>query len=308
MIDNVQQGRGLTFLSTVFPYQSYFDSTALHTAVRDPGAGDFLAKDNLQSENIAGYGVALHPSSETPVAVEFQRAQGSQAGSKVILKPGQIVYPFGREASARFEGLRFGLPAGWLGGGMATLVVITSPEALLDWPKEEQEVVFHRQRILVQRVSIYNWNNTVWPRNWPTRFPSMTTRRAGTGLTLDQSGRPSLRVAPTRTQLSLRVNTIPAPVTTRMVLLGSEAFELDNVGALDTPGRFTDVVWPETVDLGGNPPPQYPVVEFKSGPLVSLGTERVANCGLIVLGDTSATLQPVAGTPIYMDIVRYGHL
>lgn len=307
MIDN-QQGRGLTFFSTVFPYQSYFDSTALHTAIRDPGAGDFLAKDGQQFENISGYGVALHPSSETPVAVEFQRTQGSQAGSKAILKPGQIVYPFGREASARFEGLRFGLPAGWLGGGLATLVVITSPEALLDWPKEEQEVVFHRQRILVQRVSIYNWNNTVWPRNWPTRFPSMTTRRAGTGLTLDQSGRPSLRVAPTRTQLSLRVNTIPAPVTTRMVLLGSEAFELDNTNVLDTPGRFTDVVWPETVDLGGNPPPQYPVVEFKAGPLVSLGAERVANCGLIVVGDGSVTLEPLAGTPIYMDIVRYGHL
>lgn len=311
MIEPVRgAGRGIVSLARFFSYQSYFSNTLLHLAVRDQGVGSSFARDDIQEENIAGYGVGLLPSSETPLAVEFKRADAAGGTATLVLKPGQVVYPFGRSPSARFEGVRWGLPYGWLGGGLATLVVITSPEAVLDWPKDDHEVIFHRQRVAIQANDFDYEAITDWPQNWPTRFPSLTTRRSGTAVTLTQSGQPVLHVQPTRTQLSLRLSGLAAPASMRCLLFGTEAFALSNATppSIETQARIQDVTWgTQSAAYGVNIPGQYPVVEYQSGMLVSLGCERaLAVSGLYLIQGPAQEDGALSG--MHVDVVRYGRL
>ena len=117
----------------VFPYQSYFDAVLLEAAVLAQGTGQLLvdsAAVPARDSNTRGFGLGLDPSSETPIAVSFKRYSGSASGA-MLLRPGQIVFPFGREEA--FAGFRWGLPFGWLGGGLAGLTVIQNAKAELAW-------------------------------------------------------------------------------------------------------------------------------------------------------------------------------
>lgn len=314
---SIDQGRGIVSAAFIFAQQSFFDNALLELAVLDQGVGNFIAKNTVQQVDVAGYGVALHPTSETPVAVEFQRAGQQGSTATVILKPGQILFPFGRSKEDRFQGLKWGLPYGWLGGGLAHLVIITSPEVVLDWPKANDEVIFHRQRVPVYPLATdfaaisALYADGSGPRNWPTRFPARTTRRLGTAIArIDQSGQPSIRVQPTRTALQLRLSAVAASGITRFVFLAPEALINAAPAAVPTESSVFDVTWGVTalVGAGLTLPAQFMVQEFTGGPLVTLGIEQPAMTGVVVFSDgASAALNAGAGN-VFIDIVRYGKI
>lgn len=311
LITQQDPGKGVVLLSELFAMQSYFDTTLLHLAVKDQGTSTPLANGTVKSANTAGYGLALHPSSETPVAVKFEKVGSTGATLTVILKPGQVLYPFGRGPEARFEGFSWGLPFGWLGGGLATLYVLTSPDIHLDWTKDDAEVIFHRQRMKI-------WpSTTAWadinaaavglPRNWPTRFPAKNLRRGGTGgLVLDASGSPSIRVQPTRTALMLRAVTPTNFATTRFLIVAPEALENDASVAPPVVAGYQDIAWGTSANAGGlGVPDQYPVQEVIAGPLVTMGCERAVDNGVVAIL-TGADVLLDAG--VYLDVVRYGKI
>jgi hypothetical protein len=309
------QGSGIVTLTELFPMQSYFDSTLRHLAVVDQGVGQQISQATVKPQDTAGYGLALHPSSETPVAVKFQKLGMTGATLTVVLKPGQILYPFGRDRAARFEGFSWGVPFGWLGGGLATLFVLTSPDVELNWPKDDAEVIVQRQR-----MKIYP-HTTAWAdvvadtssslmQNWPTRFPALTTRRGGNGgVTIDASGRPSIRVQPTRTMFMLRTKTLAAPATIRFFVVAPEAFENAASAVPPVLAAYEELTWGTTANVGGaGVPDQYMVQEVVGGPLITLGCERSVPNGVIAMVTAAnANLEPV-GDVVYLDVVRYGKI
>lgn len=316
MASHLDPGKGVVILSELFPMQSYFSTTLLHLGVADQGVGNPIAKNTIKSQNTAGYGLALHPSSETPVAVKFEKAGVTGSTATVILKPGQVLFPFGRGREARFEGFSWGVPFGWLGGGLATLYVITSPEVHLDWPRDDAALIFHRQRMKIYAhddawADVVLDATTALTRNWPTRFPSPTTRRGSASAsvpTLDASGSPSIRVQPTRTVFMLRAKTIANPATLRFFILAPEAFENDVVVPL-TEAPYQELTWGTTANVGGaGVPDQFMVQEVVGGPLATLGCERAAPNGIVAFVTAAhADLEPV-GSAVYLDVVRYGKI
>ena len=192
-------------VSAVFPYQSYFDNTLLDTAVQLQGAGRSIldnAATPAKDSDVGGYGVALDPSSETPIAISFKSKQGSGTSAAVILRPGQSVFPFGRGANDAFSGFRWGLPLGWLGGGLVTLTVLQSPRAEMEWAGLRRQMIFHRMTlpILAKGATIIATN--ISP-NWPLRFPSIGTRRTSQSGIVSQALAPVLAVEPTLTLVRL---------------------------------------------------------------------------------------------------------
>ena len=301
---------GLSMVTEQFLPQSYFDSTAKEKAVLDPGVGDNLVSSTAKVVESRGYGVGLRPESETPVAVEFKKTSGGSKSACAILKPGQVIFPYGRGAGDDFQGLRWGLPYGWLGGGLASLVVFGSPRSHIDWPHQNREIIIHRQRMAVLIKTTAAAGVTLAP-NWPTRFPSLGTKRAGTALALAAGGRPSLRAHPTRVAMRLRsAAVLTAPATVRFLIFNSNAFDLDLAGAAVavTAGvTFQDVTFPSWSMAGTDlfaACPQFPEQQFTDGPLVHLGCELSAAAGVLALdlGD-GADL-----SSSFIDIVRYGRL
>jgi len=205
----------ITQLSAAFPVQSYFDSVLLQTAILSQPPGDSIIGSTLQSPQTPGYGVALHPSSETPIAIRFF---GERESGVVILTPGSVlmVGPFDR-----FE---WGLPFGWLGGGLALLYVLHQPDVKLDFSSNAPEIIFHRTRVPIEAFgAITN------PVNWPVAFP---WGNAFSGST-PQDAAPVIAIQPTKTFFRLRVNGA-APVTLAGLWRATSDFDTDSAGVVTT--------------------------------------------------------------------------
>jgi hypothetical protein len=291
-------------ITAVFGFQSYFDTTLLETAILEQAANQPIVDNEVAPQiqaNIPGYTFGLHPSSQTPIAI--QPLVGGQPASPqaIILRPGQIYRPHGRPwgKAGNFSGFRWGLPFGWLGGGMATLYVFPSPDADAAWPGNA-EVIFHRQTMQIADPAALPANA---PFNWPMRFPwPHAFRTAGTAA-VDQTGAPTVAISePTRVIWSLQLDALAAPAETRALIQASNDFDLDAAGLpIATPVRFVDYTWGTYAQFGaGNLGTAFPV--FQAPPeLVRIA----ADDGGVQLVDISVGGDLVG---VFVDVVRYGKI
>lgn len=287
-------------ITNLFKYQSYYDSTLLQNALLLQAQNEPIVGSTAQKANIGGYAFGLHPSSQTPVAI--QPIIGGQGASPqtVILHPGQLYRPHGRPNGepGNFSGFNWGLPFGWLGGGVATLYVFPSPDADAAWPGNA-EVLFHRQRIAIKQPADLAGLGAA-PKNWPLRFP-WTQAVGAAGQT--QAGAAIVSVAePTRVLLSLRSNALAAASDMRVVWQADNDFDLDSTGAviLTTP-RFITTTWGTYAANGGggNLGTNFPVMEL-TGEI-----ERIAadDGGVVFVDMSGGNL-----TGLFVDVARYGRL
>jgi hypothetical protein len=297
-------------ISTIFPYQSFCDPALRERGVVAQPPNDPivpLAADPRRGEvQCPGYAIGLHPSSQTPVAIEFRTGEGQKSSSApLILKPGQIERPHGLPRGSRggaFSGFRWGLPFGWLGGGLATLHVFQTSDADVAWPGDS-EVLFHRTSMIVQNTVALPANA---PLNWPLRFPwpnAVFGALAAVGNA--QGGSPSISIArPTRVIMRLRMTALAVATDVRVVWQNTNDFDLTAAGAASlTPCGFQDTTWGAFAGSGGagNLAAQWPMQEFTGGPLNRLA----ADGGGIVLIDVSGGKLLVDQS---IDICRYGHI
>ncbi len=287
-------------ITALFPFQSYFDSTLLETALLIQSTNQPIIDSTLKKMQIGGYSFGLHPSSQTPVAVQPIVGGQSASPQAIVLHPGQIYRPHGRTdgRAGQFSGFNWGLPFGWLGGGMATLYVFPSSDADVAWPGDS-EVIFHRQRMQIVAPGFLPANA---PKNWPLRFPWTQALRGAASI--PQQGAAVISIAePTRVMMSLRMPSLGTASDMRMIIQESNDFDLDSAGAVIAGlGRFDTYTWGTYAANGGagNLATNYPVVQY-DGPLVRLA----ADDGGVTLVDMSAGGDL---TEEYVDVVRYGKL
>jgi len=287
-------------ITQLFKYQSYYDDALLQNAILIQSQNEPIVGSTLQKSNVAGYCFGLHPSSQCPIAV--QPTVGGQGASPqaVILRPGQIYRPHGKpgEGSGNFSGLNWGIPFGWLGGGVATLYVFPSPDADAAWPGNA-EVLFHRQRM--QIVGLPLPANA--PKNWPLRFP--WTQAARGPLPISQAGAAIISVSePTRIEMSLRLPSLGAPANMRFIFQGTNDLDLDSLGnVILTPNRFVDYIWGTYAANGGvgNLSVNFPVKEL-TGEVPRLA----ADDGGVQLFDLDAGATGITGA--FVDVARYGKI
>lgn len=285
-----------------FLFQSYFDSTLLQNALLQQFVGVGIVDAELV--DIKGYAIGLHPSSQTPVGVRFNASDSRTQKSPVyVLKPGQVIRPTGGSKTHAFAGFSWGLPFGWLGGGLANLVVFKTADADVLW-SSNAEVIFHRSRYeVVQPGDI-----TDAPNNWPMRFPWPLAASSASGST-PQYGQPMIAIVePTKTLMVLRgVRELDAPAIVRMLFQATEDVGVNSAGAavLTTPA-FVDITWDAFVDLAslggaGNLSTNDPVQVFTNEAQVRLAADQ----GGVQFVDMSG-LSIFDGA--FIDIVRYGKL
>lgn len=287
-------------VTKLFRFQSYFDDTLLQRAILIQSANEPIVGSTMEEVKLGGYALALHPSSQTPVAV-LPLVGGSAAQSApIILRPGQIYRPHGRigDKQGNFSTFKWGLPFGWLGGGLATIYVLPSSDANVDWSGDNPEIIFHRQRMQIIAPAALP---AAVPFNWPLRFPWPHAIRGATNIA--QPGQAILGIGqPTRIEMSLRLNVLAASATMRIIFQNTNDFDLDSLGAvIPTSPRFIEYVWGSYAANGGagNLATNYPVIEM-GGEIIRLA----ADDGGIQLVDMSASTL----TSAFVDVVRYGKL
>lgn len=294
-------------VSALFPYQSYFDSTSLEKAILTQSTNEPIVGSTLRQEQIPGYALALSPNSQAPVAVQPLVGGSSAASQAVILRPGQIYRPHGKPDGfqGNFSGFRWGLPFGWLGGGVVTLYVLPSADAKVDWPGVSPEIIFHRQRMQILAPASVA---AAASKNWPMRFPWTQASRGASAIS--QAGAAIIGIAePTRITMSLVLTALPTASDMRIVFQETNDFDLDSTGAvIATQARFVDYTWGTYAASGitGNLNTAYPVFDL-TGPAARLA----ADDGGVALVDMTPGV--TAGAPglitgQYVDIVRYGKL
>jgi hypothetical protein len=268
-------------MTEAFFYQSYYDSTLLNRAVHQQPIGHNIVPSTRRERAITGTTFGLHPSSQTPVAVEFKGAKG--IGSAVmLLKPGQIVRPFGRN---QYTHVSVGLPFGWLGGGIATMVSMSDPDADVLWPGV-QEVVFHRQRVKIRASdkdlagAADSDTNLAALANWPTRFPWKKSVRSDTAFaTLERQGSgPIFAVQPTKVVVRVRSTDADA-FTLRFLFFGTDNFDVDGMGTptVASPASYIDVPFAAhaatTFEVGGVAISEYRTAVIDN-PIMRLGGDE----------------------------------
>lgn len=284
-------------IADYFNFQSYFDNTLLEKAIARQTPNEPIVTKTKTVQDLSGYALGLHPSSDAPVAVTFKG--GQQQGSSAVfrLKPGQIIRPFGSPGGkgGKFSGFEYGLPFGWLGGGNVLLVVLRTADANVDWGDDRVELIYHRTRMKIQAAPLVA---PTTPYNWPTRFP--WPKAASGSNALAQVGAPVLSVTPTRTLLRLRMSSLASAASMRAYFVGTDALDEDQNGTVGvTTPACVDVTWGSWAPIAGDLPNQYQTQMF-TGELERLG----ANNGWVLFVDGSAGL--LANQ--YVDVVRYGVL
>lgn len=294
-------------VTQVFPYQSFFDSGLLQKAILTQSPNQPIVNNPttpMIKVGLDGYAVGLHPSSQTPIAFQPLGGGGQNASAQaIVLRPGQIYRPHGKPGGGpgHFAGFEWGLPFGWLGGGVATLYVFASPDADVAWPGDA-EVIYQRQR-----MEIYGAGNAppaAVPFNWPQRFP--WAHAVGPN-NQTQAGLPTISITqPTRIEMSLVLTSLAAPDTMRMFLWGSNDFAVNGItGVIDTTlTRFIDYTWGSYAAEapGSNITTAYPVAEL-SGEMVRLAAD---DGGMLLWSLSTNTDQNLSGA--FVDVTRYGRI
>lgn len=288
----------------LYPIQSYFDAAAELTtppstaALDQPENRGFVQSTQRPKTSQSGYAIGLEPWSEAPVAVAFNFGE-SGSSSPVVLRPGQVIRPNGRK---RFEGFEYGLPFGWLGGGLVALRLFKTENAEEHIYGEQSEILYHRLRTTI----LQEGDPTVAQGyvNWPNRFPWPKMYRYGT-IIQPQKSNPVISISRT-TRVDMRLNIAGADIsadnTARIVFWGTDDFgtQANGVTVLNTDQFFYDISWP--IPNSGSP-----AFAQLYNPYVSLprdvaaqssnqwGISIVAPVGSVLIGKT-------------VDICRYGIL
>jgi len=297
--------------SFFFPFQSYFDNTAGVQAIGVQPVGEPIVPSTVQIVPVSGYGIGLHPDSECPVAVRFKSGAGVTDSQVLVLTPGHIVFPNGR---APFSGFTCGLPFGWLGGGVAQLVILKTPDAHMLWDISPSEVVIQRQRVIVQAQNI---SQPTFSLGLPTGFPWVNAKRYNPDVPTAPflQGAPAIITAtPTRTVLRLRLN---GQVTDANVLMLVQLTTPFDTGTALPPRAPVQVgMSVQTMDVGADTVaipfhfpklvgsrPYFPTASF-STPDLGNGTQSP---GVLLAGDQAVFCLTSPDAPGgAVDIVRYG--
>lgn len=269
--------KAITQIPAAFAYQSYFDNALLQNAILDQMPGASIVDSTLQTADVEGVGVGLHPCSASPVAIRFKG--GDSDSAEVILTPGQVV------DVGEFSSFEWGLPFGWLGGGTSVLYVKHRPEARILFPDTAPEVAFHRTRMVIDG----DFTGAL-RQNWPGTFPWQAAVSANA---VPQQGAPIISIEPGAVLFRLRV-AMTTPATLYLRFRGIDEFDVDVTGALGT----TD----ETViPLAFNGVPSgFPLawIQPEIARLVSSAG------GLNIVDD--ANTNALSGS--FIDVVRYGRM
>lgn len=294
-------------LTEKFQWQSYIGvGGPYQQAILQQDFNEPIVQSTLKRPQVPGYAVGLHPSSQTPVAVRFM---GGVAGDSatLILKPGQVLRPVGRPTGANFAftGIEWGLPFGWLGGGLATLLVFQSPDAEVDW-SSDCEIPFHRMSLPILAPGDLTiagaYNNA--PKNWPLRFPWPEATRT---VDISQKGRPVIAIArPTRILIGLDTGgtNLTNPGVIRFVMQCSNDFGTDSSDLPQVSLRsiFEDVTFNSNTNVGtsGNLTTPYQVIDY-TGFMV----REAADGGGVVAVNRDSNAELASRT---IHLVRYGKL
>lgn len=297
-------------ISETFAYQSYFDTTLLQTAILEQPLGQPIVQSTLKQQQLSGYAIGNHPDSETPVAVVFA-GEGRQSGSAVhIIPPGAIVRPTSGSANGGdgFQSFTWGLPFGWLGGGTATIVVFQTPDAWANWIPRPQ-VLFHRFRaqILAPDGIPAVASIASWPRNWPTRFPSLVMQRGSSALA--QAGAPQIAISQPGQTLLRYIGTVGSDTRLKAVFYHTTDFNDELAATAASP--LLDTV---EFAIPARTPYAYPAGYIETtvfeGPaeLSRLGCNgKATNAATLIAGVEFVSDDPgIQGQ--YIDVCRYGYL
>lgn len=286
-------------ITKTFPIQSYFfsDIPGGYSALLPQPTNTGIVQSTLQERNqTEAYAVGLAPWSEAPVAIEMQVGEAGGLSSPIILRPGEVLAPAGLargEDFRTFRGLRWGLPFGWLGGGLVSLFLFKSPDSLPNWTFGPKEVLFHRFQIKVREASATPPSPMV--HNWPTRFPWTRAYAGADGV--NQSGTPNVSVSPTKTLLRLNDAALDTAAPFRVIFWQTDTFE-NNAEISPTDLRATaywESAFPSNID-GGWPANQQ---------LVAIPQEFNA----IAANSWGITIEAPAGSPLLgkeVNIARFG--
>lgn len=291
-------------VSNTFNFQSYFDYTNYAAGILPQPANQPIVPSTKSAPVMtAGYGLALAPSSQCPVAVQFFTGGMQGRSATYRMKPGEVIYPYGRpgDENGQFDGFQWGLPFGWLGGGTATLMVLRTADARVLWPSDHNEIIYHRLAIPIVApaalpVTLAAYSGRL---NWPQRFPWPNAISGSLGL--NQRGKAAMGVFPTRTALSLRIETV-AGSTMRMYFIGTNDFGMTANGQAQlTDVRAIDITWGAwAAQVGAVAPFNTP---FQTQMLTGEAERFAADAGAVALASTAVELQGVN-----VDVVRYGRL
>lgn len=281
-------------IRTVFPLQSFFDDTALQNALLVQDPNNPIVASTQNSRQIKGRLIGLHPASETPITMRIY-ARGDASGADVVnLSPGEIL----RVKTHGFYNIDWGIPFGWLGGGLAQLVIADNEDAYMAWPEQQSEVLVQRQRIQIVADADPSTTPLVNAANWPVRFPWTNAFKFNASGVSSQRGSPLFAPEPSRVRLRLRVNNLAAPAQMRIIAQGFDDWDL---GADGLTIAFTDftaedrVQWPTA---SGTSAP-YPMIEILDGLLLDGGDQAVVT--FTDLGNAELTDE-------FVDVLRYGKL
>lgn len=300
-------------ISQTFPWQSWFDNQFLQQAIVISPAGTQIALPTEVQQD--GHSLILSPASQTPVAISAKPAGGGGAATVYVLNPGQSISPFGEN---RFRSFTWGLPYGWLGGGMAQLLVGQQPNEP-SIGADGIEIPFHRARFVVQQpssITSSGYNNS--PLNWPIRFPWVQASNKSGGA---QPGQPLLAPEPTRIVMALRgVTSLGTPANMRVLIQGADDFNLDAGGTAGSLSQantiFEELQWPQFTSIGtsGNLATQNPVLTIDGASSVGKALMRLGCSGIpaqstsvgVTFVDDTGVAALLAGA--YVDVIRYGRL
>jgi hypothetical protein len=295
-------------ITKIFPFQSYFDSS-FETQSPNP-ASALLEQDTnlgiiqstLQDKNqTEAYAVGLAPWSEAPIAIQMQGQDSGGLSSPIVLRPGEIISPSGLargEQFRNFRGLKWGLPFGWLGGGLVSLFLFKSPDSVPQWQYGAKEVCFHKFQTKIIAA------NAVPPSpmytNWPTLFPWAKAYR-GVGVSaFNQLGTPNIAVKPTKTLIRLN-GALDTAEACRIVFWGSDTFDQTAAGVPPstqptiTESGYWEFSWPSTT-AGGWPAHQ---------PVLTLPDE-VSMMAANAYGVTFEALNGGELVGLNVNVARYG--
>jgi len=305
----IQEAAGNVQIKTFdFPWQSYFDTTALGQAiaVQSPNS-DIVIPTEVP---IAGFGLGLHPDSQCPIAVKFKSNAGVPDSQTMVLAPGQIVYPHG---CAPFSGFTCGIPYGWLGGGKAQLVIMKTSEAA-EWWAPSSEVIIQRQRVLIQADGAA----PAFSYGLPIGFPWKNAKRYNSvtpTAPFPQGGQAVVTAIPTRTELKLRLTTLAADALVLMVVKNTSPFDESQADppALSGEAETIPVLFPAIVGAYAYYPTagfSFPVPGGALSPAAPLGYGNHSPGVLLAGDDATFCILNESGnaalTGAYVDIVRWG--
>lgn len=260
------------FVRNVFALQSAPYGGGAEQQISAQPASEAIVPSTARLEQLPGRLLGLSPVSQCPIAVEFF-GKGAKTEA-IILKPGQTVKPFGGDWFSEF---RWGLPFGWLGGGVAYVGIAAADDGQIWWGGGDPEVMFHRVA--------FRFGSAFTNPNWPIRFPWPNARSLASGTSGAQGGQPVLALSGTRVLARLDTAVpLAAPGTMRVAIKNTDHFD-DSVASW-----VEDVVWPMGV--------AYPIIEVGT-PLAALGGDNA----ILSITDVDGNL---AG--LYVEFIRYGRL